>query len=95
MTIRLLTFDLDNTLWGGVIGDDGVEALAMGQDSPEGEAFTGYQQQMVKETAAPFRLGNATETLTNPVVSALAKKDCLSKKTADLTVSSKPSKTIG
>ena len=33
-----------------------------------------------KRTAAPFRLGNAAETLTKTVIPALAKKDCLPKK---------------
>jgi FkbH-like protein len=35
--------DLDNTLWGGVIGDDGLEGIALGQGSPLGEAYTAFQ----------------------------------------------------
>jgi FkbH-like protein len=38
--------DLDNTLWGGVIGDDGVENLKLGPESTEGEAFTEFQSYM-------------------------------------------------
>ncbi len=36
---RVLVLDLDNTLWGGVIGDDGVEGIRIGQGSALGEAF--------------------------------------------------------
>ena len=28
---KLLALDMDNTLWGGVIGDDGVEGIEIGQ----------------------------------------------------------------
>ena len=50
---------------------------------------------MAKKTAAPFGLRNTVETLMKTVISALAKKSCWPKKTADLMVTRKPSKTIG
>jgi FkbH-like protein len=40
---KVLALDLDNTLWGGVIGDDGVEGLRLGPGSPAGEAFAEWQ----------------------------------------------------
>ena len=40
---RALVLDLDNTLWGGVIGDDGLAGIRLGQNSPEGEAFVAFQ----------------------------------------------------
>jgi FkbH-like protein len=39
-----LILDLDNTLWGGVIGDDGVQGLILGRDHPVGEAFLDFQR---------------------------------------------------
>ena len=36
--------DLDNTLWGGVIGDDGLEGITIGQGSPLGEAYAAFQE---------------------------------------------------
>ncbi len=48
---KALVLDLDNTLWGGVIGDDGVEGLLLGTGSPEGEAFADWQT-YVKALAA-------------------------------------------
>lgn len=41
---KCLVLDLDNTLWGGVIGDDGLEGIELGQGSAEGEAFVAFQR---------------------------------------------------
>jgi FkbH-like protein len=41
---KCLVLDLDNTVWGGVVGDDGVQGLALGQGSAEGEAFVAFQR---------------------------------------------------
>jgi FkbH-like protein len=41
---KVLVLDLDNTLWGGVIGDDGVEGIKLGSASPAGEAFADWQR---------------------------------------------------
>jgi FkbH-like protein len=40
---KCLVLDLDNTLWGGVIGDDGMEGIVLGQGSALGEAFVAFQ----------------------------------------------------
>jgi FkbH-like protein len=41
---KCLVLDLDNTLWGGVIGDDGIGGIRLGQGDPEGEAFLSFQR---------------------------------------------------
>ena len=41
---KVLVLDLDNTLWGGVIGDDGIEGIQLGQGDPRGEAFLDVQR---------------------------------------------------
>ncbi len=41
---RCLILDLDNTLWGGVIGDDGVEGILIGNGDPTGEAHLHVQR---------------------------------------------------
>jgi FkbH-like protein len=41
---KCLVLDLDNTLWGGVIGDDGLDNIVLGQGSAEGEAFLAVQR---------------------------------------------------
>lgn len=40
---KCLVLDLDHTLWGGVIGDDGLGGIRLGQGDPEGEAFLAFQ----------------------------------------------------
>lgn len=40
---KCLVLDLDNTLWGGVIGDDGLAGIVLGQGSALGEAFLSVQ----------------------------------------------------
>jgi len=42
-SFKCLVLDLDNTVWGGVIGDDGMEGIALGQGSPLGEAYVAFQ----------------------------------------------------
>jgi len=41
---RCLVLDLDNTLWGGVIGDDGLEGIVLGQGDAQGEAHLEVQR---------------------------------------------------
>jgi FkbH-like protein len=41
---KCLVLDLDNTVWGGVIGDDGLEGIVIGQGDGVGEAYTEVQQ---------------------------------------------------
>ncbi|MDE3177606.1 MAG: HAD family hydrolase [Pseudomonadota bacterium] len=40
---KCLVLDLDNTLWGGVIGDDGLDGIELGQGSALGEGFLAVQ----------------------------------------------------
>jgi FkbH-like protein len=44
---KVLALDLDNTLWGGTYGEDGVERLACGEDYP-GNAFQAFQQECLR-----------------------------------------------
>ena len=41
---KVLALDLDNTLWGGVIGDDGMAGIEIGDTSARGQAFKAFQQ---------------------------------------------------
>lgn len=44
---KCLVVDLDNTLWGGVVGDEGPEALLIGPGEPLGEAFQAFQRYLL------------------------------------------------
>ncbi len=40
---KALALDLDNTLWGGIVGDDGVENLELGQETSMGQVYSEFQ----------------------------------------------------
>lgn len=41
---KCLVLDLDNTLWGGEIGEDGINGIRIGKDNAESEAYSEFQQ---------------------------------------------------
>ena len=45
---KCLILDLDNTIWGGIIGDDGVGNIQIGQGLGIGKAFSEFQQWILK-----------------------------------------------
>ena len=45
---KCLILDLDNTLWGGVIGDDGLEGIELGHGLGIGKAFSEFQMWVKK-----------------------------------------------
>ncbi len=45
---KCIILDLDNTLWGGVVGDDGLEGIQLGHGLGIGKAFTEFQMWVKK-----------------------------------------------
>ncbi|MGP0576345.1 HAD-IIIC family phosphatase [Paenibacillus peoriae] len=45
-TKKLIICDLDNTLWGGIIGDDGMDNISLGGIDPVGESFVMFQKEL-------------------------------------------------
>ncbi len=45
---KAFALDMDNTLWGGIVGDDGVEGLELGTETPTAQAFTEFQSYIKK-----------------------------------------------
>lgn len=41
---KVLALDLDNTLWGGIVGDDGVEGIKIGMELPQGQVYSEFQE---------------------------------------------------
>ena len=41
---KAVAVDLDNTMWGGVVGDDGVENLSIGKETAEAMAYYEFQK---------------------------------------------------
>jgi FkbH-like protein len=46
LTSKCAVLDLDGTLWGGVIGEDGLDGIRLGGDA-EGEAYTAFHQYLL------------------------------------------------
>lgn len=69
-----MVLDLDNTLWGGVIGDDGVDQIKLGPEDPEGQAYMDFQRYLKDHTQLGIVLNinsknekeNALEGLKHP-----------------------------
>lgn len=40
---KALVLDLDNTLWGGVVGDDGVDGIEIGHETSMGQVYSEFQ----------------------------------------------------
>ncbi len=45
---KCIVLDLDNTLWGGIVADDGLEGIRLGQGSTEGEAYLEFQRYLLE-----------------------------------------------
>ena len=50
MSKKVIIADLDNTIWGGIIGDDGNDNIILGPDNAAGEAFQNFQIYLKKLT---------------------------------------------
>jgi FkbH-like protein len=59
-TARLVVLDLDNTLWGGVLGEDGPEGIQLGGDYP-GNAFAEFQKALQRLAARGVALALASK----------------------------------
>jgi FkbH-like protein len=54
---KLVVLDLDDTLWGGIVGDDGKEGLRLGGHDPVGEAYADFQAALKALTRRGILLG--------------------------------------
>ena len=54
---KSLVLDLDNTLWGGIVGDDGVENLEIGQDTSMGQVYSEFQEYVKAQKDIGVMLG--------------------------------------
>ncbi len=54
---KLVVLDLDDTLWGGIVGDLGWENIVLGGHDPNGEAFTDFQLSLKALTNRGILLG--------------------------------------
>ena len=71
---KLLALDLDNTLWGGIIGEDGVNNIEIGVETASGQIYSEFQTYckslkgigVVLAVNSKNEIGNAVEGLNHP-----------------------------
>ena len=71
---KCLVLDLDNTLWGGVVGDDGPEGLVIGEGNPVGEAFKAFQEYLLKLKERGVMLAVCSKNEESNAVAAFEKR---------------------
>lgn len=77
---KALVLDLDNTLWGGVVGDDGADGLVIGPETPQGQAYSEFQEYIKKHKDLGIVLAiNSKNDIAN-ALEGLEHRDCLLKK---------------
>jgi len=60
LTRKCLVVDLDNTLWGGILGEDGIDGVRLGADYP-GSAFVEFQHFLARLQARGVILAIASK----------------------------------
>ncbi len=78
---KSVVLDLDNTLWGGIIGDDGVEGIAIGNEQPTGMSYTEFQSYLKKLSGLGIMLNVCSKN-----EEAIAKQGFTDRKEAPLNV---------
>ena len=72
---KALALDLDNTLWGGVVGDDGVENLALGEETADAQAYHDFQKYIKKVSETGVMLTVNSKNDMENAVAGLNHKD--------------------
>lgn len=77
---KCFVLDLDNTLWGGVVGDDGPAQIVIGQDSPQGEAYVEFQEYIRRLKHTGVVLGVASKNDKSIAESAFERSEMIIKR---------------
>jgi FkbH-like protein len=70
---KLLVLDADNTLWGGVIGEDGLDGIRLGPPSAIGERYLEFQQYLNELSNRGVLLALASKNNPEDVICALTR----------------------
>ena len=82
---KLLILDCDNTLWGGVIGEDGISKIQIGQDGI-GKAFTDFQKVIKNLKKQGILLAIASKNNLSDVKKVFKKNKNMVLKEEDITI---------
>ena len=72
-TRKIIIVDLDETLWGGIVGDAGWENLRLGGHDPIGEAYVDFQKALKSFTNRGILLGIASKNEESVALEAIEK----------------------
>lgn len=68
---KLIALDLDDTLWGGTVGDIGWENVKLGGHDPMGEAFAAFQRALKALTRRGIMLGVVSKNTESVALEAI------------------------
>ncbi len=80
---KLLILDCDNTLWGGVVGEDGISSLQLGQDGI-GRAFLDFQKTIKNLSKKGYLLAISSKNNEKDVLEVFNKHQFMQIKTEDI-----------
>ncbi len=69
---KVIVLDADNTLWGGIVGEDGPDGIALGPDYP-GSAYVSFQRRVLELQQRGFVLALCSKNNPQDVAEVLAK----------------------
>lgn len=77
---KVLNLDLDNTLWGGVIGDDGPENIEIGQETSLGQTYAEFQDYLKQHKKLGVLLSVNSKNNEKTALSGLERADSVLKR---------------
>lgn len=80
MNKKAFVLDLDNTLWGGIVGDDGMENLELGQETSIGQAYCEFQSYLKAHKDMGVLLNISSKNEEENALSGLSHPDGILKK---------------
>lgn len=72
---KVLNLDLDNTLWGGIVGDDGAENLEIGQETSLAQTYSEFQEYLKLHTQLGVLLTVNSKNEEDNALAGLARPD--------------------
>ncbi|MBP5281156.1 MAG: HAD-IIIC family phosphatase [Lachnospiraceae bacterium] len=76
---KAFVLDLDNTLWGGIVGDDGPENLQVGQETSMGQAYDAFQRYLKAHKDIGILLNVNSKNEAENALAGLNHQDCILK----------------
>ena len=76
---KAYVLDLDNTLWGGVVGDDGPENIEIGQETSMGQVYAEFQSYLKEQKQIGIMLNVSSKNEEENALAGLSRPDSVLK----------------